>query len=36
VESAEEGLSVAETVELTGSSLSSVKRYRKRLQVALN
>jgi hypothetical protein len=34
VESAGKGLSVAETVELTGSNLSSVKRYRKHLQAA--
>jgi len=32
----EKGLSVAETVELTGISLSSVKRYRKHLQAALS
>lgn len=32
----EKGLSVAETVELAGISLSSVKRYRKHLQAALN
>ena len=31
----EKGLSVAETVDLTGISLSSVKRYRKHLQAAL-
>ena len=31
----EKGLSVAEPVELTGISLSSVKRYRKHLQTAL-
>ena len=31
----EKGLSVAEMVELTGISLSSVKRYRKHLQAAL-
>ena len=30
------GLSVAETVELTGISLSSVKRYRKHLRAALS
>ena len=32
----EKGLSVAETAELTGISLSSVKRYRKHLQAALS
>ncbi|MBC6992488.1 hypothetical protein [Hymenobacter sp. BT491] len=31
----EKGLSVAETVDLTGISLSSVKHYRKDLQAAL-
>lgn len=31
----DKGLSVTETVELTGISLSSVKRYRKHLQAAL-
>ena len=31
----EKGLSVAETMELTGISLSSVKRYRKHLQATL-
>ncbi|WP_262713014.1 helix-turn-helix domain-containing protein [Hymenobacter elongatus] len=31
----EKGLSVAETVELTGISLSSVKRYCNHLQAAL-
>ena len=31
----EKGLSVAKTVDLTGISLSSVKRYRKHLQAAL-
>ena len=31
----EKGLSVAETVDLTGISLSSVKRYRKYLTAGL-
>ncbi len=31
----EKGLSVAETVELTGISLSSVKRYRQHVQAQL-
>ena len=35
-EAMEKGLFVAETVELTGISLSSVKRYRKHLREAMS